>query len=282
MIYGRLHCLLLIESIKIKHVYRQLALFLATSFFVSCSTQKAFLKPSYTGLSEKKFSKAIEAKYTTNVTSFEVSKFTANLKSSNESKSFKGFIRSIPDSLLMVSISPALGIEMARFLFDTDTVSFIDRYNKSYFKNTYKYFNGRFGVGVNQNIIESFFMARLPHSITEDFKKGKFSENDTFYTIEYLSNNSASKQTLLYTFDKHLVLKRILLSSNSDVSYLTVDFKTYFADKGMEHIPQNIVITRFTSNSMDVLELEYKNVNLNKALNFPFSISNKYIKMNSL
>ena len=58
-----------------------------------------------------------------------------------ENRSFNANLRICKDSAIWMSISPALGIEVARVLIDKDSVRFINRLNSTYFKGGFAYLN---------------------------------------------------------------------------------------------------------------------------------------------
>jgi hypothetical protein len=60
-------------------------------------------------------------------------KFSADVIAENKKTSFNTNFRIKNDSVIWFSISPALGIEVARVLITQDTVKFVNRLNNTYF-----------------------------------------------------------------------------------------------------------------------------------------------------
>ena len=72
--------------------------------------------------------------------------------------SFKASIRMRKDSAIWISITPALGIEMARVLITTDSVKVINRLSKEYFIGDYNYINKKFNVELVFEDIQSVLL----------------------------------------------------------------------------------------------------------------------------
>jgi len=69
--------------------------------------------------------------------------------------SFKAHIRVKKDSAIWVSITPLLGIEMARVLITKDSVMFLNRIDKQYFVGTFDYINNKFGTDLDYQMLEA-------------------------------------------------------------------------------------------------------------------------------
>lgn len=63
-----------------------------------------------------------------------------------ESKSFKAQVRSVQDSAAMLSVIPALGIEVARLLITRDSVKVLDKLHDQYFVGDTTLAQRRFGI----------------------------------------------------------------------------------------------------------------------------------------
>ena len=64
-------------------------------------------------------------------------KVSGKFSDSNQNFSFKGNMKIRKDSLIWISISPGLGLELGRVLLDLDSVHFMNRFEKTYFKSSY-------------------------------------------------------------------------------------------------------------------------------------------------
>lgn len=78
-------------------------------------------------------------------------KISAEFSSEGQSDSFKVNIKARKDSLLWVSVSPALGIEVMRMLISPDSVKYVSKIpnNKHYYLGTFKELTGILGLDLS-------------------------------------------------------------------------------------------------------------------------------------
>jgi hypothetical protein len=62
------------------------------------------------------------------------------------------------DSLIWISISPGLGIEVLRIKLTTDSVFLIDRIAQNYTKSSYREFNHFYGINLNFKWIQAIML----------------------------------------------------------------------------------------------------------------------------
>ena len=93
-------------------------------------------------------------------------KISGKFNDSNQSFSFKGSMKIRKDSLIWISISPGLGIELGRLLLDLDSVHFLYEENK-FFLNLFD--------------LKYLYMIVLISHI----QKNHFLQSSTFFQIKY-------------------------------------------------------------------------------------------------
>jgi len=79
----------------------------------------------------------------------------------DKDQSVKAQIKIQKDSLIWISIIPALGIEFARAQFSMDSVKFINRMSNEYFVGDYKYVSEMFHLDLNYEVLQALFMNEL-------------------------------------------------------------------------------------------------------------------------
>lgn len=90
---------------------------------------------------------------------FDVLTAKATIKYTAEKEnSFKTHFRIKKDSAIWMSITPLLGIEMARILITKDTLKFINRLDKEYFIGSFDYVNHKFGVDLDYQMLEAILV----------------------------------------------------------------------------------------------------------------------------
>ena len=116
---------------------------------------------------------------------------------------FKSSIRIISDSILSISIQPALGIEMFRAEFTPSGFMVYDKLNRRYSENSYEYIKLNWGLNVDYKAIEALFSHRLfvpqttdPKEICKDFRIENLSD-----TTSIVSNTPIGKYTQQFDID---------------------------------------------------------------------------------
>ena len=132
------------------------SIFLSSLFFYSCNTQKKIIKaPIKEQGADYLFDKLKQNELKFN---WFTSKFSASYKNKGESNSFDGQIRICRDSVIWLSFTPLLGIEVFRMIITEDSVKFINRINNTYFIGDYNYVNKFLNTNIDFDILQSFMI----------------------------------------------------------------------------------------------------------------------------
>ncbi|MEZ5196431.1 MAG: DUF4292 domain-containing protein [Bacteroidales bacterium] len=109
-------------------------------------------------------------------------KYNLDLIIDKKKTSLSGQLRVKKDSVIWISFSPALGIEMARLLVTTDSVKFINRINKTYFEGDYRLVNDFLDSNVDFDVLQSIL---LGNDLTY-YEDGKFRHHTIVKSIIWL------------------------------------------------------------------------------------------------
>lgn len=119
-------------------------------------------------------------------TTMNISKMSMSINYGQMTFTVKSSIRIATDSLLSISIQPALGIEMFRAEFTPSGFKVYDKMNRRYSENSYEYIKLSWRLDVDYKAIEALFSHRIfipqstnPNEICKDFR------------IEYLADTTA-------------------------------------------------------------------------------------------
>lgn len=104
-----------------------------------------------------------------------------SLKTPTESRSFKAHVRAVRDSALWISITPALGIEVARALVTRDSVKLLDKLHDSYWAGDTAQARARFGMQPGLGLLQEALLG-LPIAIHPD-EKYRSGAEDGMYTL---------------------------------------------------------------------------------------------------
>ncbi|HEY9082137.1 MAG TPA: DUF4292 domain-containing protein [Vicingaceae bacterium] len=202
--------------------------------------------------------------------------------------SFKAHIRVKKDSAIWVSITPLLGIEMARVLITKDSVMFLNRIDKQYFVGTFDYINNKFGTDLDYQMLEAVIVG---NSI--EFEK---EEKDIIANVDkkkhayYISTEKKRKvrkdlkkdknklkeltQAIWLSPETFKIIELVLSTPKSDHSL--VSKYSDFMELENNSFPQKIDVTLISEKTVNIL-IDYSKVSIEKEdISFIFKIPTKY------
>lgn len=132
-----------------------------------------------------------------------ISKMTISVNYGGIQFTFRSSIRIATDSILSISIQPALGIEMFRAEFTPKGFIVYDKLNRRYSENSYEYIKLSWGLDIDYKAIEALFSHRLfipkstnPDEICKDFRIEHLAD-----TTSIVSNTPIGKYTQQFDID---------------------------------------------------------------------------------
>ena len=209
-------------------------------------------------------------------------KVNAETDINNQGNSFTANLRVKVDSAIWMSISPALGIEVARVFITRDSLKFTNRINGTYFKGDYRYLNSLLQIELNFSMIQSILLGNIYLHYAKD-KYNCDNENSN------LILSSLKKRQIKREEDINIpqVLTQELFYSKEQQKISFMNLQDYrpqrrfavnydaFVEIENQKLPTSIVVKANAEKSL-MIKLEYSKINFNKELNLPFSIPPSY------
>jgi hypothetical protein len=122
----------------------------------SCNTQKQVIKePIRAEGADFLFNKLKENQLKFDWMS---AKFSAEYRNDRKKTSFGGQMRIRRDSLIWLSLSPMMGIEVMRLMISQDSIKYINRLNNTFFEGDYDYLNKFLNTNIDYDILQSFLI----------------------------------------------------------------------------------------------------------------------------
>jgi hypothetical protein len=199
-----------------------------------------------------------------------------------ENRSFNANLRICKDSAIWMSISPALGIEVARVLIDKDSVRFINRLNSTYFKGGFAYLNNMLQVDVNFKMIQSVLIGNAYlHYNVDKYIQDRENAELVLSTLKFRKikreNELEPPQILTQEIWYSPVQQKITRMEIQDyrpTRKFSVHYNAFETVDGMS-VPAKINIEASAKKELKIA-LEYSKIALNKELNLPFNIPDGY------
>lgn len=220
-------------------------------------------------------------------------KFSANYQKGDESQSFGGTIRIKKDSFIWVSIVPALGIEAARIFITHDSIKYINRIKSTYFKGNFNFLRKMLNLEVDFDLLQSlltnelFIYSRTPDD--EETVRGFKSQIDSsLYVIQSLKERKINRKikknkTNDLIFQEIYIIPEIFKITRININDFefqkSLDLKySNFNTFEEQLFPQNIDCKILDKKTTIDVSIEYNKVTINKELEYPFTIPEKYTK----
>lgn len=263
-----------------------LLVFLLSLFLVSCKSTRSVIKePIKEYGADYLFGKLKENELKYDWFS---AKFNIDLIIDKKKNSLSGQIRMRRDSVIWITLSPALGIEMARLIITNDTVKFLNRINKTYFIGDENIVNNFLDSNVDFDVIQSIL---LGNDLTY-YEDGKF--RATYDSKEYHLVTAGRKKLKKYVKtqadEERIFIQNILLSPETfkitqmKIKELKKENKkldaTYSEFKyiGSQLFPYQISYDLVADKNVQI-DLKYSKIVIDKPQLFPFKVSSKYTRM---
>jgi len=211
------------------------------------------------------------------------------IDSAGNKTSFKSHLRIQKDSAIWISITPLLGIEMARVLITKDTVKLINRSKSEYFIGDFEYINRLLGTDLDYQMLEALLIG---NSLDFEINDKIYSSVDRSKDLYFISTEKKRKVKKELKKDKDKIktqiqalwlnpltfkINELLLSSPHDDKSLAGVYSN-FQTVAKQQIPYNLVFN-LTSKSSNSIEINYSKFSLGKSLSFPFNIPDKYVEI---
>lgn len=259
-----------------------LAMLLIMSVLAGCSSKRSIIKEP---LKEAKSAYLLEELANSELQfSWFSAKFAINYIYDKKLTEFRGQIRIQKDSIIWLSFSPALGIEMARLKITNDSVFFMNRISKTYLRGDYRFINEYLQTNIDFDILQAFIIG----NDFQFYEKSKFraSVDGTEYKLSTSERHKLKKFVKQDETDAKAFYQDIWLNpenykiSRVNIKEITNDKKLEayygnFKDYEGQLFPFDIVF-EITAEEKITVKVHYSRIKLDEPTSFPFTIPTKY------
>jgi len=253
----------------------------------SCSTQRKIIKaPIKEEGADYLFRKLKEHELQYN---WFTAKFSAEYANKGQTTSFNGQIRIRKDSVIWLSFSPALGIEVFRMMLTQDSVKFINRMNSTFFVGDYNFVNKYLNTNIDFDLLQSFLTGNdLSFYENEKFRAGietgsyKLVTANRMKLKKFVRNSQENLRVLIQTIlidpesfkITHAVVKEIREPNNQlEAAY------SAFEKVDNQLFPKDMSFNISADNNLSVT-VSFNKIIVNTVQLFPFKIPQSYHLVN--
>lgn len=217
-------------------------------------------------------------------------RFSARFIQDKKETQITGQIRIKRDSLIWISVSPLMGIEMVRFLISNDSIWYMNRMENTYFSGSFDNINRLINSTLDYDMLQSFLTGNdFSRYENTSFKSGmdnteyKLVTTDRRKLKKFVKNNSEVNIPIQHIWlnPDNFKISRIM------VREVTPNGRKAEAKYSHENIdgqlvPVNIIFDVETIDKKTSIDINYSKIVMSDSLNFPFKIPEKYARLKNL
>lgn len=199
----------------------------------------------------------------------------------NNEQSFTAILRLKKDSLLWVSVSPFLGIEMARICLTPDSIKVMNRMERSYFVADIAYLEQMTGAPIGFDMLQSVLCGNDFESYTTEGMNAVLKEGG--YELKCISRKCIAeacqdRENIKQEMILDTLLLKIIKNSFSDIEekYNFEALYSNFKNIGTQYMAQDAIFNIKNDTLQWRIFINYARINTDVNLTFPFTIPESY------
>lgn len=219
-------------------------------------------------------------------------KFNVIYQVNRKKTTVNGNLRIEHDSIIWISITPALGIEAVRFMLTTDSIKFINRLSSTYFVHDFAYINQLLNKTLDYDMAQAFLIGN-DFSLYESNTFRASVENQQ-YKLSTVNRRKIRRFVRRSEDDISIPIQSIWLDPGSfKVSKVMLKeaerdsrkFQANYAEfeKVMEELIPTILEFRVETDEKKIsIKIRYSKIQLNQDQTYPFRIPESYTETKEL
>ncbi len=217
-----------------------------------------------------------------NEASFEFfsARFSGDVSFDNSTYSISGIIRIRKDSAIFVSLSPIMGIEMARALITPDDVKIINRLEGTYFEGDMDYVNNMLGTELDFYMLQALLVGNdFSHLSSENFSvkpetNRLLLQNPQRYPATSRANNQFFQQNLLLDNQSYKITENTLYDPLTRRSIRT-RYSAFYQVTG-QLMPSRLSVIFTEPGAQAELNIRYNRTSIDNPQPITFSVPERY------
>lgn len=218
-------------------------------------------------------------------------KIKTNVIFDEKGTDFTVALRMMKDSIIWASISPALGLEVVRFMADRDSVKFIDRIHRTYFTGSYDTLSSWLKTEIDLELLQSLLVGNSVEFYMDD-EKLRSGIDSCRYVLGTIRKRKLRK-VMAKGKELREPAQNIWLDSTFKITRVLFrefdtgrEFDARFNDfqypemeensTDAKHLVPHDLNFKIKADKIILIQLRYSKTGAGKELSFPFSIPDNY------
>lgn len=201
-------------------------------------------------------------------------RFSGNVNIDNDNYSVSGTIRIKKDSAIYISVSPILGIELARLLVTPDSVHFVNRMEGTYFEGDVEFLNSLLNTRMDFHMLQALLVGNdFSRFSAENFELSQEREK------LLLKGRGSVQQNILLDPASYKIMENHVYDQQANIS-IRAAYNRHQDLDGQE-LPQELVLTLTEGNTRSELSVRYNRSSINQPQSITFSVPDRYTPINN-
>jgi len=213
-------------------------------------------------------------------------KFTATYIRNKKKTIVNGQLRIKRDSMIWLSVTPLLGIEMARLVLTPDSIKYVNRMNSTYLVKDFSFINTMLNKTLDYDMAQAFLVGN-DFSLYEtntfrasvDNQEYKLSTSNRLKLRRFVRRSdeaiSIPLQSIWLNPDNFKISRVVLKEAERDSRKFTAEYSA-FENAGEQQVPATLDFWIETDKEKVKIAVEYSKVQIDQDVSFPFSIPESY------
>jgi hypothetical protein len=219
-------------------------------------------------------------------------KFSVTYQVDRKKTTVSGNLRIDHDSIIWISITPALGIEAVRFMLTPDSIKFINRISNTYFLRDFAYINQLLNKTLDYDMAQAFLIGN-DFSLYESNSFRASIENQQ-YKLNTVNRRKLRRfvrrseddisipiQSIWLDPESFKVSKVLLKEAERDSRRFLANYAEFINVDG-KLIPANLDFKVETDDKKIRIKISYSKIQLNQDQTYPFRIPGSYTEIKDL
>lgn len=195
----------------------------------------------------------------------------AKYKGKSSLPSVNASLRLEKDKVIWISLSKSI-FSLGKLMITPDRVQFYNKFDRTYFDGDFSLLSDFLGTEVNFNQVQNIFLGEAIYNLNE---------NDYLVTpkkegIQFTPKIENELFSILFLLDKKIFkTTKQEVRQEKENKLLSVKYNEFEKVEGV-YFPKNIYILASDEKHINTINIDYKNVEFDQTLSFPFKIPNGY------
>lgn len=217
-------------------------------------------------------------------------RFSAEFSQDRNRNSFSGNIRIKKDSIIWISIVPALGIEMIRVMITNDSVWFINRIENTYMIGDFSYINSLINSSLDFDMLQAFltgndfsFYENSEFRASVDHQEYKLMTTNRRKLKKESRNNQETAIPVhdIWLDPESFKISRVMIRElNQGGRRLEGRYRYTKLENQM--VPSRLQFELEANGHKNTIQVDFTRISINEKLQFPFRIPEKYTPLGKL